>query len=180
MKSQIPVEIRKITNPDGTYRLGAVTYLEEVLSTPDIKERLSTAEKTYGLLLQQCKEILVKTKTPKGRPDAKLRWMLADKIYSFLNSNTKNIGVVLVNYTEALCRDLGISESDLRYVLRFRQKYKMLEELDSRINWSKYRELIDFSNDEMRKECERLIKNGKITTDTEIRRFKKEWKLKTN
>jgi hypothetical protein len=74
MASQIPVEIRKITDPDGTSRLGAVAYLEEVLSTPDIMNRLSSTEKEYELLLQQCREILVQTKTPNGRPDARLRW----------------------------------------------------------------------------------------------------------
>ena len=100
LKDQIAVEIRKITNSDGTSRLGAVTYLEEVLSTPDIKERLSTIEKEYESFISQCTEILTQIRTPQGRSDAKLRWKLADKIYSFLNSDTKNIGVILVNYID--------------------------------------------------------------------------------
>jgi hypothetical protein len=178
MVSQIPVEIRKITDPDGTSRLGAVAYLEEVLATPDIMNRLSAIEKEYELLLRQCKEILAQTKTSKGRPDATLRWELADKIHTFLDSSTKKIGVVLVNYTDALHRDLGISESELRYILRFYNKYKNLNEVDHRINWSKYRELMDFSDEKSRKQCEMLIKVGKIRSDTEIREFKR--KLKTS
>jgi len=172
LKNQIIVEIKKITNPDGTSKLGAITYLEEVLSTPDIKKRLSTMEKEYESFIKQCKEILTRIQTPQGRSDAKLRWKLADKIYSFLNSDTKNIGVVLVNYIDTLCRDLGVSKSDLRYTIKFRHKYRTLEELDSRINWSKYRELLDFPNDKLRKDCETLIKDGKITTDALIREFK--------
>ena len=178
MVNQIPVEIRKITDPDGTSRLGAVAYLEEALSTPNIMSRLSTTEKEYKLLLQQCQEILVQTKTSKGRPDARLRWELADKIHTFLDSNTKKIGVVLVNYTDALHRDLDISESELRYILRFYNKYRNLNELDHRINWSKYRELMDFSDEKSRKQCETLIKTGKIKSDTEIREFKRKLKSK--
>jgi len=178
MANQIPVEIRKITDPDGTSRLGAVAYLEEVLSTPDIKNRLSVIEKEYELLLRQCREILAQTKTSKGRPDARLRWQLADKIHTFLNSSTKKIGVVLVNYVDALQRDLGISESELRYISRFYRKFGDPNDLDPRINWSKYRELMDFSDEKSRKQCETLIKMGKIKSDTEIRDFKR--KLKTS
>jgi hypothetical protein len=176
MASQIPVEIRKITDPDGISRLGAVAYLEEVLSTPDIMNRLSSTEKEYKLLLQQCREILKQTKTSKGRPDVKLRWELANKIHNFLNLSTRKIGVVLVNYVDALHRDLNISESELRYIFRFYNEYNDLKELDSQINWSKYRELMDFPDQKSRKQCETLIKMGKIKSDTEIREFKRKIK----
>jgi len=178
MISQIPVEIRKITDPDGTSRLGAVAYLEEVLSTPDIKKRLSATEKEYESLLRQCREILAQTKTSEGRPKAELRWELADRIHIFLKSSTREIGVVLVNYVDALQRDLSISKSELRYIFRFYKKYKDPNDLDPRINWSKYRELMDFSDERSRKECEMLIKAGKIKSDTDIREFKR--KLKKN
>jgi hypothetical protein len=175
--SQIPVEIRRITDPNGSSRIGVVTYLGEVLSTPDIRERLSSVEDKYKSLLEQCNQILAVIKTIKGRPDARLRWELAEKIHTFLNSQMKGIGVVLVNYIEAIHRDLRISESELRYIFRFYATYKSLKEVDPRINWSKYRELMDFSNDEARKRCEALIKQGRITSDTEIREFKRKEKI---
>jgi hypothetical protein len=173
MATQIPVEIRKITDPNGSSRIGVVTYLDEVLSTPDIRERLSRVEDGYKLLLEQCKQILAVIKTPKGRSDARLRWELADKIHTFLNSQMKGIGVVLVNYTEAIHRDLGISESELRYIFRFYSRYNSLKKVDTRINWSKYRELMDFSDDQERRRCEALIKEGRIKSDKEIREFKR-------
>jgi hypothetical protein len=176
MAAQIPIEIRRITDPNGSSRIGAVTYLGEVLSTPDIRERLSSVEDKYKSLLEQCKKILAIIKAPKGRPDARLRWELADKIHTFLDSQMKGIGVVLVNYTEAIHRDLGISESELRYIFRFYGRYNSLKEVDPRINWSKYRELMDFSDDKARKRCEVLIKEGRITSDTEIREFKRKEK----
>ena len=180
MASQIPVEIRRITDPDGTSRLGAIAFLEGVMSTPDIKDRLATIEKEYFKLLKQSEGILTQTKTSEGRPNAKLRWMLAEKVNTFLESNAKNLGVILVNYTDALRRDLGISESELRYIFRFYHKYKKASELDDRINWSKYRELMDFSDEKMRKHCEVLIKEGKIKSDGEIRDFKRRMKAGRN
>ena len=180
MASQIPIEIRRITDPDGTSRLGAIAFLEGVLSTPDIKDRLTAVEKEYLTLLKQCEDILSQTKTSKGRPDARLRWMLAEKVSTFLDSSAKRLGVILVNYTDALQRDLGVSESELRYIFRFYRKYKNANELDDRINWSKYRELMDFSNNELRKQCEILIKNGKIKSDGEIREFKRRMKAGQN
>lgn len=172
-QDKIPVEIKKITNPDGTSRTGVITYLEEVMSTPDIKNRLLAIEKEYVLLVQRCSHTLKRIRTPEGRPDARLRWELANVIHTFLNSNADKIGVVLVNYKSALCADLGISNSELNYLLKFRGKYVSPNQLDDRINWSKYRELMDFANDQMRKECETMIKNGKIRTDSDIRKFKK-------
>ena len=172
-QDKIPVEITKITNPDGTLRTGAITYLEEVVSTPDIKNRLLAIEEEYTLLVQRCLHTLKRIRTSEGRPDPRLRWKLANTIYTFLNLNADKIGVVVVNYKDALCADLGISNSELTYLLKFRKKYVSLDKLDNRINWSKYRELMDFTNDQARKECETLIKNGEIRTDSEIREFKK-------
>ncbi len=173
MTNQVRVEIRRITDPNGISRIGVVAYLGEVLSTPDIKTRLSAVEEEYRTLLQQCNRILEMTKTSKGRPDARLRWELADKINTFLNLRAKGIGVVLVNYTEALHRDLDISESELRYILRFYGKYPHMNELDQRINWSKYRELMDFTDENSRRRCEAMIKEGRIRSDSEIRDFKR-------
>lgn len=172
-QDKIPVEITKITNPDGSSRTGAITYLEEVMSTPDIKNRLLTIEKEYALLVQRCLRTLKRIRTPEGRSDAQLRWKLADAIFIFLNSNANKIGVIFVNYKNALSADLGVSKSELSYLLKFRSKYASLSELNDRINWSKYRELMDFTNDQLRKKCETLIKRGEITKDSEIRKFKK-------
>lgn len=174
----IPVEIRKITDPSGSSRVGAVTYLSEILSTPDVQRRLKTIENQYILLLKTCSELFGQMKTSQGRADATLRWKIADNINSFLNSSPKISGVVVVNLMEALSRDLGVSETQLHYLQRFHRAYPNIIDLDPKINWSKYRELMDFSDEKSRKQCETLIKMGKIKSDTEIREFKR--KLKTS
>jgi hypothetical protein len=177
-ESPIPVEIRKITDPDGNSRIGAVTYLSEVLSTPDVQKRLKNIENQYAILLRACNQLLVQIQSPKGRADVTLHWKIADSIDNFLKTSPKLSGVVVVNITEALDRDIGVSETQLRYLQRFHRAYPNLADVSPGINWSKYRELMDFPNQKSRKECEALIKKGKIKTDTEIREFKR--RLKTN
>jgi hypothetical protein len=95
-----------------------------------------------------------------------------------LKSSPKISGVVVVNLVEALSRDLGVSETQLHYLQRFHRAYPNLTDLDPKINWSKYRELMDFSDEKARKQCETLIKMEKIKSDTEIREFKR--KMKTS
>lgn len=177
-ESQILVEIRKITDPAGSSRVGAVTYLSEVLSTPDVQRRLKNIENQYSILLKTCNELLRQMKSSQGRADATLRWKIADNINNFLKSSPKISGAVVANLVEALSRDLGVSETQLHYLQRFHRSYPNLTDLDPKINWSKYRELMDFSDEKSRKQCEMLIKSGKIKSDTEIREFKR--KLKTS
>lgn len=177
-ESQIPVEVRKITDPSGSSRVGAITYLSEVLSTPDVQKRLKTIENQYAILLKTCSELLGQMKISQGRADARLRWKIVDNINSFLKSSPKISGVVVVNLVEALSRDLGVSETQLHYLQRFYRVYPNLTDLDPKINWSKYRELMDFSDEKSRKQCETLIKMGRIKSDTEIREFKR--KMKTS
>lgn len=175
-ESLIPVEIRKITDPGGNSRIGAVTYLSEVLSTPDVQKRLKNIENQYAILLKTCNELLEQIKSPKGRANATLHWKIADNIDNFLRTSPKLSGTVVVNITEALDRDLGVSETQLHYLQRFHRAYPNLADISPGINWSKYRELMDFPSPKSRKECEALIKTGKIKTDTEIRDFKRKLK----
>lgn len=173
MVALILVEMRRITDPDGTQRLGAVVDLDNVLSTPDIRKRLSSIEKSYESLLHQCNMLLAQIKTPQGKSNARLRWELANTVSLFLSAVSSQLGLVLGNYKEALSRDLGVSSSELRYILAFYGSHRSITDVDSRINWSKYREIMDISDEKARKECEMLVKTGKIRSDREIRAFKK-------
>jgi hypothetical protein len=175
-QNRIPVEIKRITDPGGSIRLGAVTYLSEVLSTPDVRTRLENIEKQYAILLKTCSELLKHIRSPEGRANAALHWRIADAINNFWRSTPRISGAVVVNLVEALNRDLSVSETQLHYLQRFYRAYPNLSDLDSKINWSKYRELMDFPDAGSRKKCEMLIIQGKIGSDKEIRQFKKEIK----
>ena len=173
MADCIPVEMKKITDPDGTSRLGAVADLKEVLAIPDLKSRLMATEKRYQLLLENCRKISAEIKTKEGRSDASLRWQIGDFALNFLTSLQKTMGVCLVGHINALSRDLQISPRDLNYIVNFRRKYVNKEELDRRIDWSKYRELLEVSNPSLRKDLEEMIKKGRITTREKLRELKR-------
>jgi hypothetical protein len=57
-------------------------------------------------------------------------------------------------------------------------RYPSITQVSEKINWSKYREIMDISSATLRKECEQKILNGEINTDYEIRQFKKSHKQK--
>jgi uncharacterized protein (UPF0210 family) len=118
-------------------------------------------------------------KNHKNKADSLYQWKLADMIKT-LSSFVESEGYFLTNATEALSRDVGISKSQLNYLRKFRDRYPSIDQVSEKINWSKYRELMDFSDDEMRKQCEALIKEGKIKSDGEIRAFKRKMKKGRN
>lgn len=107
--------------------------------------------------------------------NSQLQWKLADEIYSF-TKRIENDGYIFANISEALPRDVGMSKSQLNYLLKFRTYYPAIDQVSKEINWSKYRELMDFPDQKSRKQCETLIKTGKIKSDTEIRAFKRKLK----
>jgi len=62
--------------------------------------------------------------------------------------------------------------------MKFRTRYPSIDQVSKEINWSKYRELMDFPDEKSRKQCETLILQGKIKSDREIREFKRRMKAK--
>jgi len=58
----------------------------------------------------------------------------------------ENDGYVFANVSEALPRDIEMSKSQLSYLIKFRTYYPSIDQVSKEINWSKYRELMDFSD----------------------------------
>ena len=111
--------------------------------------------------------------------DSQLQWKLADAVYSF-TKRIEDDGYIFANFSEALARDVGMSKSQLNYLMKFRTRYPSIDQVSKEINWSKYRELMDFPDGKSRKQCETLILQGKIKSDTEIREFKRRIKAGMN
>lgn len=170
-KEPILVELKRLNDPDGQDRIGAVASMVDALAMPDLEEKTRTVEQEYRELISSCAKNLESVKRSKA--DAGPRWQMGNDIISFQNSTIKKVGAHVCNVVGALSRDLGISQSQLSYILRFRKTYPRERDLNPRINWSKYRELLDFPNEELRKMCEKLIISGRIKTDPEMREFKR-------
>ena len=177
---KVPVEILKVKNPDGTEKYKAVISFHDAIADTSQSEKLIRVQDEYSKLIRQLKESWKKVeKNRKSMSDSKNQWKFSDMIYSLVTF-VENQGYVLTNTVEALSRDVGMSKSQLNYLRKFRKRYPSIDLVSDRINWSKYRELMDFTNDKMRKQCETLIIEGKIKSDSEIRAFKKEMKAGRN
>jgi len=175
---KIPLEIQKIRDPDGAGRFKAIVSFQDAIAHTSESQKLVQIQNEYTNLVNNCQKMLKEIRdNRKFMADSRLQWRLADKIYLFIKW-IENDGYIFANVSEALPRDAGMSKSQLNYLIKFRTYYPSIDQVSREINWSKYRELMDFPDEKSRKECEKLIKTGKIKTDTEIREFKR--KLKTS
>jgi len=175
---KIPLEIEKIRDPNGTSHFKAIISFQDAIAHTSQSQKLIQIQNEYTKLVDDYQRLLKEIRgNRKFMADSKLQWKLADEIYSFIKW-IENDGYIFANVSEALSRDVGMSKSQLNYLIKFRIYYPSIDKLSEEINWSKYRELMDFPDEKSRKECEKLIKIGKIKSDTEIREFKR--KLKTS
>jgi hypothetical protein len=66
---------------------------------------------------------------------------------------------------------MNISPSRIFYFIQFRRLYKSLSEIDEKIKWSWYLELIKVEDAKQRREIETRIKSGKIKDIKELKRL---------
>ena len=173
---KIPLEILKIRDPDDKSRFKAIISFQDAIANTSQSQKLIQIQNEYAKLVENWQRLLKEIRSnPKFMANSQLQWKLADEVYSF-TKRIENDGYIFANVSEALPRDVGMSKSQLSYLLKFRTYYPSIDQVSKEINWSKYRELMDFPDQKSRKQCETLIKTGKIKSDTEIREFKRKLK----
>ena len=161
----VPIELKQ---SEQTGKITAVVSFGDAVSSHGLGESVQSLEKEYMEYLADWREQMMKFKPPNSGHLA--RWHLADGIVSFTN-DAKRKGLEVANLREALIRDLPISKSSLGYIIRFRERYVSPDLLDSKLSWSSYRELLDFKSAARMRECEALIRKGRITSVSEIRKM---------
>jgi uncharacterized protein (UPF0210 family) len=177
---KVPVEILKLRGPDGVERYKAIISFQDAIADTSQSGKLIHMQDEYAKRVAQLQNIWKAVeKDRKNMANSKSQWRLADMINSLVKS-VESEGYFLANTVEALSRDVGMSKSQLNYLRKFRERYPSIDQVSEKINWSKYRELMDFSDEKMRKQCEALIKEGKIKSDGEIRAFKRKMKTSHN
>jgi hypothetical protein len=170
---KIPLEIQEIKDPDGASHFRAIVSFQDAISNTSQSQSLIQIQREYAKLVASCKKLLAKIRSAREfMADSELQWKLADEIYSFIKFIETN-GYIFSNVSEALSRDIGMSKSQLGYLIKFRTYYPSLQPMFRDINWSKYREILDIRNPEKRRACERKILSGEIRTDHDIRVFKR-------
>jgi hypothetical protein len=169
----IPLEIVKIRDPDGESRFMAIVSFQDAITHTSHSNRLIEIQNDYAKLVNSSQESVKEVWSDrKCMADSHLQWKLANAIYSFVKRVEKD-GYVFANVTEALSRDVGMSKSQLTYLIKFRTYYPTIDQVSRKINWSKYREILDIRASEARRICEKKIFAGEIKTDHDLRDFKK-------
>lgn len=175
---KVPLEIQKIRDPDGANRFRAIVSFQDAIADTSQSQKLIQIQKEYTILVGNGQRLLKEIRgNKKSMADSQLQWSLADKIYSFIK-RIENDGYIFANVAEALSRDIGVSKSQLDYLIKFRTyypsiDYPSIDQVYKEINWSKYREILDMRSSELRKICENKILSGEIKTDHDIRIFKR-------
>lgn len=176
---KIPLEILKIKAPDGTEKFKALISLHDAISDSSQSKKLIQVQDEYTKCVTCSRALWLKVESNrKNMANSRSQWKLADFFFSFVNY-AENEGYIVTNINEAITRDVGISDSQLNYLRKFRLRYPSIDTVSDQINWSKYREIMDIKSQALRKLCEEKILSGEIKTDYEIRQFKKSQKLKT-
>jgi|GEM_PF-710773 len=171
---KIPIEIKKIRDPDGVDRLRATISFQDAITNTSLDRQLIKIQQQYVDFIEACKNHLLNIqKDRKNRGNPVLKWILSDTIYKFLKGTEEN-GFVLMNMSESLSRDLKISKRQINYLVEFRVTYPRPDLLHKDISWDKYKELLDIPDFFLRKKCEEKILKGELKTRNDIRLFKKQ------
>ncbi len=173
---KIPLEIQKIRDPDGTSRFKAIVSLQDAITHSSHSQKLIQIQDEYSKSVDSWRRMLEQIRSSRrNTADSQFQWKLADAIYSFVKW-IENNNYIFANFSEALTRDVGMSRSQLNYLIKFRTYYSFIERVHKEINWSKYREILDIGSAEVRKICEEKILSREIRTDRDIREFKRRYR----
>jgi len=170
---KIPFEIQKVRDPDGLERLRVVVSFQDAIINTSLNKQIIDVQEKYREVIKSCQDIIVNIrKSKKNAGDSVLKWYLSDIIYNFLKE-VEEEGFILVNLAKSLSRDLGVSVSQINYLIEFRISYPKVEMIDNKISWDKYKEIMDVSDQNIKQLIIQKIINGEIRTREDIRKLKK-------
>jgi len=173
----IPFEIRRIKNPDKSYSLIAVISVTDAVAENNTRESLAKLQKKYQELIKDCnKQIKLIKKNRKNQSNPILHWEFGNLLFNYLQY-VEQLGFYFANFAPTLTRDSGFSKRYLNYHLSFRKEFEK-NDIAHKLKFWAYQELLDISNRLKRKKCEDKLKNGEIETRTELRKYKKNFKMR--
>lgn len=173
MKTQ--VEILNIQDPDGIRRSRFTIAFQDAIINESLNSQLLYFQEKYSDVIVESKKILNRIKeSKKNAGDPILKWLLADIIVNFFNKVESN-DFILIKYSDSLSRDLDLSKRLVVSMIKFRQTYPSLDMINRKINWDRYRELIDIPDLKIRQLLTEKILDKSVKSRDEIKRFKKQY-----
>lgn len=167
-----PVEIQNIQDPDGVSRIRFTIAFQDALQNTSLNKQIVFFQQKYVDTILACKKFLIRIReSKKNAGDSVLKWYLSDVIVNFLNEMEKN-GFIIINFSRSLSRDLGLSTRLIETMIHFRATYPNIEMINPKINWDRYREILDVSDPKIREVLIEKILNGEIKSRNDIKEFK--------
>jgi hypothetical protein len=113
--------------------------VESILNSSNrLDELLFNVEKGYTRTVQECRELLKKSISEK-RANSEVYWAIGESILKFMRS-LENTPFYLRNQCTFFARDLGLSQTSIWKIIRFRKRFPEKDLIDPTIPWSLYRE----------------------------------------
>jgi len=163
MKTKI--QIGKTNYPDGTKKIKARVKEIGTASSGDVLK----FEKQFHELRDKLKKQL--TVTDKKSGNAVNHWILGDLVIHFYEYAEKNGFDFKVN-TQPLVNYVGKTESFWMLHKKFRKIYPSKDLINPKIPWKMYLYLIRVEDDDKRKLLEKMILDGAVDNQLQLRKFK--------
>ncbi len=167
MIEKIPIRIVELTSPSGKKAVDIMIDLYDYNKIMHGNEEIKRFKKKYFQLIQKTQDLFYKKnldKKKKNKPlPSSIYWKLGSLFRKF-DDDIKN-KFVIVNYTEALERDFGLSRKYIKELIVFSELF-MEEEIMDNIPMATYRALVWKKNQLekigiLSKEKKRLSKMGR-------------------
>jgi hypothetical protein len=169
---KIPLEIQRTKDPDGSINFKAVISFQDAIADSSQSQKLIQIQNEFAKSVRKWQSLLKERHSSRElMSNSRLMWRLADEIYLFIMT-IENKGYAFVNASDALAKELGMSQRQLERLVQFRRYYSTVDQIAENINWSKYIELLSIPSSETRKICQKRILEGKIKTIKQLRAFK--------
>ena len=170
---KIPLEITKIKDPDGLERVRLTIAFQDAIQNTSLNIKIIHLQEKYIYTIKKCKEMIdYMRESRKNAGDPILKWHLSNEIYNFLLETEQN-NIIITNFRKSLSRDIGLSLRLINSLIAFRESYSEIKMVNKKINWDRYREILDISDNHLRQLMFEKILNGEIRTRTDIKNFKK-------
>jgi hypothetical protein len=169
---KIPVEILNIQDPDGVSRIRFTIAFQDAIQNTSLNKQIVFFQQKYIDTIIKCKKFLARIReSKKNAGDSVLKWYLSDIIVNFLNEMEEN-EFIINNYSRSLARDLGLSLRLIESMIHFRKTFPKIEMINQKINWDRYREILDVSDPKIRELLIEKILAGEIKNRNDIKEFK--------
>lgn len=166
----VPVAIRRSSlspQNQGSF----VVSLADAVSSVHFHENVRNAEREYRNAITRWARLV--SRIDKDRSETLLRWKLADDIASFRSHLRIRWGIEPTNLVRAASLDLGISDTSLKYMLLLRKKFTLKDLKSGKITWGHCKVILEIRDDNLMRQCVKLVRTGQIRSEEGIREFKR-------